>query len=59
MTISELKTLKITKLKKELKNIITWKSYKGCTLQTILNSIDEYSNITSPKHNLFIQNLNK
>ena len=59
MTISELKTLKITKLKKELKNIVTWQSYEGCTLQTILNSIDEYSNISSPKHNLFIQNLNK
>tara|TARA_R110002153_G_scaffold91493_1_gene222922 strand:- start:67 stop:246 length:180 start_codon:yes stop_codon:yes gene_type:complete len=59
MNISELKNLKITKLKKELKSIVTWKSYNGCSLETILNSIEEYSNIRSPKHNLFIQNLKK
>mgnify|MGYP003640551217 FL=1 len=58
MTISELKSFKKTKLKKKLKTIITWDRYDDCSLETILKTIDRYSEKTSPKHCLFMQNLN-
>ena len=58
MTIAELKSFKKTKLKKQLKTIITWDRYDGCSLETIIKSIDRYSEKTSPKHGLFMQNLN-
>jgi uncharacterized protein YprB with RNaseH-like and TPR domain len=58
MTITELKSFKKTKLKKQLKTIITWDRYDGCNLETIIKAIDRYSEKTSPKHGLFMQNLN-
>ena len=57
MTTQYLKTLKITRLRKELKNIITWDRYNGCSRETIINSINRYEKISSPKYNLFMQNL--
>tara|TARA_R110000772_G_scaffold60759_2_gene137099 strand:+ start:284 stop:469 length:186 start_codon:yes stop_codon:yes gene_type:complete len=58
MTIAELKSLKKTKLKKQLKTIITWDRYEGCSLETIIEAIDRYSQKASPKYGLFMQNLN-
>tara|TARA_B110000285_G_scaffold152283_1_gene170020 strand:- start:339 stop:527 length:189 start_codon:yes stop_codon:yes gene_type:complete len=59
MTTSELKTMKITKLRKTLKNIITWDSglIKRSSREIIINAIKRYEKKDSPKYGLFMQNL--
>jgi hypothetical protein len=58
MTVEYLKLLKITKLRKELKRVITWDNLNGVNRDLIIKRIEEYEKKSSPKYCLFIQNLN-
>tara|TARA_R110000824_G_scaffold34903_1_gene110110 strand:+ start:112 stop:312 length:201 start_codon:yes stop_codon:yes gene_type:complete len=59
MTTKDLKTLKITELRKVLKTIIVWdiNLIKKCSREIIISSIERYEDKSSPKHNLFMENL--
>jgi len=57
MTLQYLKSLKITKLRKEIKRVISWDRFDGCSRETIINRIELYEKKSSPKYCLFIQEL--
>ncbi len=57
MTVQYLKSLKITKLRKEVKKVISWDRFDGCSREIIINSIEKYEKKSSPKYSLFMQEL--